>query len=57
MLNHLLTRHVVVANAVREANAEKLPLCSPRGRFLLPILVMGTTMILVSFGPLLLHGR
>jgi TRAP-type C4-dicarboxylate transport system permease large subunit len=57
MLNHLLTRHVVGDNAVREANAEKLPLFSPRGRFLLPILVMGTTMILVSFGPLLLHGR
>ena len=57
MLNHLLTRHVVGDSAVREANAEKLPLFSPKGRFLLPILVMGTTMILVSFGPLLLHGH
>ncbi len=57
MLNHLLTRHVVGDNAVREANAEKLPLFSPKGRFLLPILVMGSTMILVSFGPLLLHGH
>ena len=57
MLNHLLTRHVVGDSAVREANAEKLPLFSPKGRFLLPILVMGSTMILVSFGPLLLHGH
>ena len=55
-LNHLLTRQVVGDPKVERADHEPGSFWARHERILLPIVVMGTALIIVAFGPMLFDG-
>ena len=55
-LNHLLTRQVVGDEEVEKAMQEGDTFYYRHERMLLPLMVMGTTLILVAFGPLIYNA-
>ncbi len=52
-LNHLLTRQVVGDDEVESAKLPNAPFMRRYEKYILPIIVMGTTLLVVSFLPLL----
>ncbi|OUS28759.1 hypothetical protein A9Q99_11205 [Gammaproteobacteria bacterium 45_16_T64] len=52
-MNHLLTRQVVGESEVEKASLEGDSFWYRHEKILLPIAVMGTTLVIVAFGPLI----